>query len=72
MGNILPEVATATSGFITAFVDGCKAMVDAFVTTSEAGAITGLSTLGIFAVAGVGLGLTGTIIGFVRRLIKFR
>lgn len=72
MNNILTEVTTATSGFISAFAEGCKSMAEAFVTTSEAGAITGLSTLGIFAIAGVGLSLTGVVINFVRRLIKFR
>lgn len=68
---MLEQIATATGAFASAFVSAIQGLANAFATITESGTVQP-TILGYFAMWGVGLGLFGVAVSFIRRLIKLK
>lgn len=69
MDSFITNVGSTLTTLATSFTTAVGSIAEAFVVKSEAGAITGLSVLGSLVAIGVGIGLLGAVIAFVRRFL---
>jgi hypothetical protein len=73
LAEIISSIVTAVNGFLGGFGTGTVGFFnDIFTVTDSQGATTGVSTLGIFILALVGLSIALAIIRWVTNLVTRR